>query len=109
MNQISTLVSNLYAILLILGGVMGFIKAHSKISLITGSISGILVLLACKIGSKSPKEGYLFISAISLVLSIFFATRFSHTGAFMPSGLMLILSVTTFAVVGLNWLKKGKN
>lgn len=108
MNQISSAISNLYAILLVLGGIMGFIKAHSRMSLITGVISGILVFLACKIGEKKPKEGYLFVSAVSLVLSIFFASRFSHTHAFMPSGLMLILSVTTFAVVGLSWLKKGK-
>lgn len=105
MNQVSYIISNIYAALLVIGGVMGFVKAHSKISLMTGIVSGILVFLACKFGTQKPKEGYLFVAAISLVLAIFFSLRFTATHAFMPAGLMLILSTTTFAVVGLSFLK----
>lgn len=108
MNQVSSIISNIYSALLILGGIMGFVKAHSKMSLITGIVSGALVFLACKIGAKKPKEGYLFVAAISLVLAIFFSMRFASSHAFMPSGLMLILSTTTFAVVGLSFLKHKK-
>ena len=105
MNQVSLLVSNLYAILLILGGVFGFMKAHSAWSLVTGVISGILVLMACKTGANNPKTGYLYVSAISLILCGFFGYRFAITHAVMPAGIMLLLSTTTLVVVGLNLLK----
>ena len=108
MNQASYIISNIYAALLIIGGVMGFVKVHSKMSLLTGTISGILVFLACRFGVKKPKEGYLFVAAISLILAIFFSLRFTGTHAFMPAGLMLILSTTTFAVVGLSFLRQKK-
>lgn len=107
MNKTSKTVSSIYGILLIIGGIMGFVKAHSKMSLITGLVSGIFIFTACKLGEKKPYEAYLFISAISLALAGFFAGRFSYSHAFMPAGLMLILSVTTLVVVGMN-IVKGK-
>ncbi|OGI19504.1 MAG: hypothetical protein A3B68_04250 [Candidatus Melainabacteria bacterium RIFCSPHIGHO2_02_FULL_34_12] len=108
MTQISKITSYIYGFLLIFGGIMGYVKAHSKMSLITGLVSGILIFLACNLGAKKPKEGYLSIAAISLVLSLFFLMRYSSTHTFMPSGLMLILSTTTFVVVGLSWFKGKK-
>ena len=102
MDKFSKLTSLIYGIMLILGGVMGFLKAHSNISLITGAVSGLIVLLSCKIQSKSS---YLYVSAISLLLAGFFSYRFAHSHAFMPAGLMLILSTTTFCIVSLSWFK----
>jgi uncharacterized membrane protein (UPF0136 family) len=102
MDKFSKLISLIYGVMLILGGVMGFLKAHSKMSLITGAVSGLIVLLSCKINSKSS---YLYVSAISLVLAGFFSYRFAHSHAFMPAGLMLILSTTTFCIVSLSWFK----
>ncbi len=105
MDKFSKLISLIYGTMLILGGLMGFLKAHSKVSLITGAISGLIVLLSCKIKSKSS---YLYISAISLILCGFFSYRFAGSHSFMPSGLMLILSTTTFCVVSLSWFKSRK-
>ena len=102
MDKLSSIVSLVYGILVIAGGVMGFVKAHSKYSLITGLVSGIIVLISCKLNTKGS---YLFICAVSLMLAGFFAYRFAHTHAFMPSGLMLTLSAVSFCVVGLGWLK----
>lgn len=87
---------------------MGFLKAHSKISLITGLLSGILVLLSYKLGDKNPKAGYLYISGISLCLSILFLLRYTATQIFVPSGLMFLLSTTTFVIVGLSLIKSKK-
>ena len=104
----STLISTVYGILLIAGGLMGFIKAHSKMSLLIGGISGFLVLLACNIGSKDPKAGYLFIATISMILSVLFLQRFVIHYAFFPAGFMLILSTTTCAVTALSYIKRKK-
>ena len=105
MNQISKTTSYIYGVVLILGGILGFVKAGSTISLLTGLTSGLLVFLSCKIGTTKPKEGYLYVAAISLVLAIFFTIRFAATSHFMPNGLMLVLSTMTFVIVGLNYLK----
>ena len=105
MDKLSNLTSTLYGILLIVGGIMGFVKAHSKWSLITGVISGLMIFLAMKTGSQNPKAGYLFIASISLVLAIFFSMRFAANHALMPGGLMLLLSTITFVCVARGWLK----
>lgn len=108
MEQISKVTSYTLGGALIIGGLIGFISAQSVISLVVGSISGVLVFIACKLGEKKTKEGYLFIAAISLVIALFFATKFAESRILMPHGLMLTLSTTTFAVVGLNYLKSKK-
>src|SRR3989338_7453202 len=108
MNAVSTIISNIYALLLIAGGIMGYVSVKSKMSLITGVISGLMVLVACKVGKEKPRDGYLFVGAISLLLAIFFALRYSTNHAFMPGGLMLILSTTTLVVFGLSLFKSSE-
>ena len=105
MDKLSNLASTIYSFLLIIGGIMGFVKAHSKMSLLTGLVSGLAILLATKVGANNPKTGYLFVASISLVMAVIFLMRFAHTHAFMPGGLMLILSIITYALVTRGWLK----
>ncbi len=99
MSSLLNFMTIFYAIMLFVGGGIGYIKAHSKLSLITGSISCLFVLLALKIQEKNPKSGFLFLASISLVLSVFFLKRFLKAYAFMPGGLMFILSLLIFVVV----------
>lgn len=108
MDPISILSSNILATLLIIGGIFGFITAKSVISLTVGLISGLLIFVACKKGITRVKESYLFIAAISLVLAILFAIKFSSSPVLLPNGLMLILSTTNLAIVGLSYLKLKK-
>lgn len=105
MDKLSSMISTIYGIVLIVGGAMGFVKAHSKMSLLSGLVSGVLVLLACQIGNKNPKAGYLFIASISLVLGMFFSMRFAMSHAFMPAGLMVLLSTITYVFVARGWMK----
>ncbi len=108
MNKISKTTSTIYAILLIGGGIMGFVKAHSTISLLTGITSGVLILILLNKSKKKPKLSYDYITAISLILGLFFAYRFALHNVFMPSGLMLMLSAISFTVVGFSGLKQTK-
>lgn len=77
-----------YIVLLELGGLMGFIKAGSKASLIASSIfAAILVLFALNI---LP----FYLHWIVLVfLLVFFSMRFGKSKKFMPNGLMVILTI----------------
>ena len=108
MDKLVITTSTIYGILLIIGGIIGFLKAHSKWSLITGVISGLLIFIACKLGSSNPKNGYLYIAAISLSLTALFIIKFAASHVFMPSGLMLILSTLTFVIAAKSYLSYKK-
>jgi uncharacterized membrane protein (UPF0136 family) len=84
-----------YIVLLILGGLMGFIKAKSKISLITSAIFAALLAL-CALGIIRP----FYIADILVgMLLLVFGIRFAKGRKFMPSGLMLVLSAAMLAVL----------
>jgi uncharacterized membrane protein (UPF0136 family) len=97
-----------YAIMLFIGGLIGFFKAHSTASLLTGTISSVIVISAWQLCSKKPRAGYLFISAISLILFMFFLIRFTKSYAFMPGGLMLILSTITLLASTMGYFEVNK-
>jgi uncharacterized membrane protein (UPF0136 family) len=84
-----------YIVLLMAGGLMGFIKAGSKISLITSSFFAALLAL-CALAILKP----FYIADILVgLLVIVFGMRYAKGKKFMPSGFMLILSAATLAVL----------
>ena len=91
---IAKLLLTVYGILLILGGFMG-LKAGSKVSVIMGSISGLLTLLALYL---KPMPSYCSVAIISGVLSVVFIIRLIKTHKFMPSGMLLILSLIALII-----------
>lgn len=79
------------AVLVIAGGVMGFKKAGSKASLISGVVSG--VLLAACFGFSFVQVGPALIGSLVLMVALdaVFAIRLAKTKKFMPAGLMIVL------------------
>src|SRR5438270_103786 len=89
-----------YAVLLIVGGVVGFVKARSRPSLIAGVGSGILTLVAVWLSAtRSESSGYSLALALAVVLFVFFGYRASITRKFMPGGLLAVASVVVIAVM----------
>ena len=86
-----------YGLLSGLGGIWGYIKSRSKPSLISGCISGILLLVAAFLQIQGNDLGLLLSKIVTLLLVIVFAVRLIKTGKFMPSGLMLIAGVVTLS------------
>lgn len=84
----------IYVALLVLGGLMGFIKAGSKISLVTSVLFAVPVALAAA-SVLSPDVALGFIA----FLLVFFGWRFQKTKSFRPAGLMVIVSAITFLLV----------
>jgi uncharacterized membrane protein (UPF0136 family) len=83
----------IYIVLLFLGGLMGFLKAKSKASLIASSIfAAILILFAINI---APFRYHL---AVQVFLLLFFGSRFMKSKKFMPNGMMTILTIVTLAL-----------
>ena len=88
-----------YGVLAIVGGVLGYLKARSQPSLISGLVSGGL-LIAGGIGQlQGMGWGIVLSIVVTIGLIIVFAIRFWKTRKFMPAGLMLVAGV--LALLGL--------
>ncbi|AMW27379.1 MULTISPECIES: TMEM14 family protein [Limnospira] len=96
LGMIATL---LYGVLAIVGGIVGYKKAQSKISLIAGVSSGILLLVAALGQAQGWEWALIFALVISVVLVLAFVGRYVKTRKFMPSGLMVILGMVAIAVM----------
>lgn len=84
-----------WALLLYVGALMGS-KAGSKVSLIMGLISGTLVLVGVYLIAAQGRSGYLFLAGINALLTATFLQRLLKTKKFMPSGMLLVLSLAMF-------------
>lgn len=88
-----TTVFAIYGILMLAGGIFGFVKAGSKASLAMGIISGILIFAGVALLGSAYTTGRAVITFTSFILSGVFGIRFFRTGKFMPSGMLLVLSL----------------
>jgi uncharacterized membrane protein (UPF0136 family) len=77
---------------LILGGFMGF-KKGSKISLIMGMGSGMLVLFGVWYLTIDPHIAWIFLTCLNVLLSVSFVSRLIKTRKFMPSGMLLFITL----------------
>jgi uncharacterized membrane protein (UPF0136 family) len=93
-----TLVLWIYIILLFLGGLVGYLKAGSKISLIMSAcFAGILIL--CNTNAIfTPSFAHLLTTIVLVFLMIFFALRLTKSKKFMPNGLMSVLTLATLVL-----------
>ena len=82
-----------YAVMMMGGGVLGYKKAGSKMSLYAGVVSGIVILAGVLLAGRDPKLGFGIVALVGFSLSIVFAIRLKKTKQFMPSGMLLILSL----------------
>ena len=96
----------LFGLLTIAGGLMGYVKAGSTASLIAGSISGILLLVAAFLFPSHPVAGIVLGGIVSLLLAVQFLPAFFRTGKMMPAGMMSLLSIlgVVFAIAA--WIRK---
>lgn len=79
------------------GGLMGYLKAGSKASLIAGSGFGGLLMASAIPISKNNAKGNMLGSGVASLLSYAMGKKFLRSGKFMPAG--LIASAGIMAVV----------
>jgi uncharacterized membrane protein (UPF0136 family) len=96
----------LFGILTIAGGVIGYVKAGSVASIIAGSITGVLLIVAAFLVPEHRAIGLATAFIISLLLAAQFVPKFIRTGRAMPAGMMSILSVIGVIAVIVVWVKK---
>lgn len=88
-----------YGILALLGGIIGYIQARSKISLISGIISGLLLIFAAYCQLQGQTWGLTLAAIITTILVVFFSFRLAKTRKFMPAGLMIIFGMLVLVVI----------
>ena len=82
-----------YALLVAIGGIIGYVKAKSNQSLISGLGSGVALAIAWYVSLQNPTIGLVLATVIAVALVVVFALRFRATNKFMPAGLLASLSL----------------
>ena len=88
----------IYIVLLVIGGLIGFLKAKSQVSLIM-SVSFAAALSLC--ATRIIFQRYVADILLALLL-IVFAMRLAKTKKFMPAGMMLVVTILALALRNLH-------
>jgi uncharacterized membrane protein (UPF0136 family) len=94
MHKIPLLVLWIYIVLLVVGGLIGFLKAGSKVSLIMSACFAAALSLCAAGVIFQPYMADVLLAALLIV----FAMRTAKTRKFMPAGLMLVLTIAALAL-----------
>ncbi len=94
MQQYANVILWIYIVLLFIGGMIGYLKANSKASLIA-SASFAAVLILCNINVIFKPEAA---DIVLVILLIFFSLRLIKSKKMMPNGMMAILTIVTLAL-----------
>ena len=97
MHNFANTVLWIYIVLLLVGGLIGFFKANSKVSLITSAVFA-AVLVLTQTGIFDSRVARNLVNVLMAVLLVVFAVRLAKTKKFMPSGLMLVVTIAALAL-----------
>ena len=88
-----------YGLLSIGGGVMGYIKSQSKVSLISGGVIGLLLLILAGIMNSGNQWAATVAAIIISLLIIVFIVRWFKTKKFMPAVPMIFFGVVSLVLI----------
>jgi len=98
MHDFARLVLWIYIILLLVGGLFGFFKGKSKISLILSAVFAALLILTAVRGILDAPFARNLANILMAALLVVFAMRLAKTKKFMPAGMMLIATIAALAL-----------
>jgi uncharacterized membrane protein (UPF0136 family) len=84
----------IYIVLLVIGGLIGFFKGKSKVSLIMSAAFAVALSLCSARVISLPHAADVLLAALILV----FALRLAKTKKFMPAGMMLVVTLAALAL-----------
>lgn len=88
-----------YALLVFLGGIFGYVKAGSVPSLVMGVAFAVILSTSAFAMFNGKKAGFFTAAAAIIFLIAFFIYRFALTAKFMPSGLMSLISLVVLVIL----------
>ena len=84
----------IYIVLLVIGGLIGFFKAKSKVSLIMSAAFAVALSLCASHVINIPHAADVLLAVLILV----FALRLAKTKKFMPAGMMVVVTLAALAL-----------
>jgi uncharacterized membrane protein (UPF0136 family) len=85
-----------YGILVLLGGVFGYMKARSRPSLAMGGTLGVLLIIAAALGFAGWGLAPHCAAGLAAFLLVFFSMRYARKKKLMPGGVLAVLSLIAF-------------
>ena len=98
--QIAAVVAASYGVFSLVGGIIGYVKARSAASLLSGSASGILLLLCAYKIAQGSHGAVLGSLGIALALGARFFGTWRKNRRVMPDLLMVLFSAATLLADG---------
>ncbi|WP_160311391.1 TMEM14 family protein [Rhodopirellula islandica] len=93
------IVTAIFGAFVVFGGVMGYVKAKSKASLIAGGITGGLLLLSAFLMARGITAGAILGIVVSLLLIGQFGPSLAKKFKVMPNLLVVILGLITLGTL----------
>jgi uncharacterized membrane protein (UPF0136 family) len=91
----------LFGLVAIAGGAMGYARAKSKASLIAGSVSGALLIIAGMLSPGVP--GFVLALIVSILLLLHFGRSYAAKRKPMPAIPMIVLSGICIVLTAVVW------
>lgn len=88
-----------YGALAIVGGVIGYLQARSLVSLVSGVLSGVLLLLGGLLWSQGNPAGAGLAIGVTAALVIVFIRRWMQTRKAMPAAVMIAAGGIAFVMM----------
>jgi uncharacterized membrane protein (UPF0136 family) len=96
--QFAQLVLWIYIVLLLIGGLVGFFKGKSPVSLVMSAVFAAALVLCAVPGIFDVTFRSSLANVLMAALLVVFAIRLAKTKKFMPAGLMLVVTIAALAL-----------
>ena len=103
--NLAAVVVALYGIFCLIGGVIGYVKAKSKASLIAGTFAGAIMLISGHWVAKGNFAASLISIIVALLLGVRFFKTWRSNHRIMPDLLMVVMSLITLIGVSLSFFR----
>jgi uncharacterized membrane protein (UPF0136 family) len=97
--MIAIIATLFYGVLTLFGGVLGYVKAKSKPSLISGVVSGIILLLSGVLQLLGQTWALWLAIVVTAILVIVFIVRLVKTSKAMPAAIMIVFGVAALVIM----------
>lgn len=92
-------ITSLYGLFILIGGIIGQVKAGSTTSFVMGAFFGVILIMS-GVGMVKNKLFPAYLGILSmLVLDAIFTYRFLITMSFMPAGLLCLITLVVLVAV----------
>ena len=88
----------IYIVLLLIGGLIGFYKGRSQVSLIMSVLFAGALVVCLLPGVFQPGFAHNTVNVLLTALVVVFAIRLAKTKKFMPAGMMFAITILVLAL-----------